>query len=131
MREYLVPLKEFGDERGNLVSIEAMRTIPFNIKRTYYLTNLKMDEPRGFHAHKKLKQFAICLKGSCRFVMEDENSRKEFVLNKSNQGIKIDPMVWHEMHDFSQDCVLLVLADDYYDEADYIRSYEEFKKAIL
>lgn len=127
---YLVNLKKIADERGTLVPIEAYRQVPFEIKRIYYLTGLRSDFPRGFHAHKKLKQFAICLTGSCRFVMDDGKKREEFILSDSNTGILIDTLIWHEMHDFSSDCVLLVLASDFYDESDYIREYSDFKKRI-
>lgn len=127
----LVDLKRCGDERGLLVPIEAMREIPFEIKRIYYLINLKNDHPRGFHAHKKIKQFAICLSGSCRFIMDTGTEKTEFMLTSPLTGIRIDPMVWHEMHDFSSDCILLILASDYYDESDYIRNYQEFRKVAL
>ena len=73
---------------------------------------------------------AICVSGSCRFIMDDGKTKEEFTLARSDQAILIDPMVWHEMHDFSSDCVLLVMADDFYDESDYIRDYETFTKAV-
>jgi dTDP-4-dehydrorhamnose 3,5-epimerase-like enzyme len=73
---------------------------------------------------------AICLAGTCRFVMDNGIKKEEFVLSKFNQAILIDPMIWHEMHDFSKNCVLLVLADDFYDEKDYIRDYSIFLKSI-
>ncbi len=130
MSSYLVQLKGMGDERGLLVAIEAKKTIPFEIKRTYYLTGLKKDHPRGFHAHKKLQQLAICLKGSCRFIMDNGKQKEEFIINNPTTGVTIDPMIWHEMHDFSEDCVLMVLASDYYDESDYIRNYETFKELV-
>lgn len=130
MKDIILQLKGLGDERGLLVAIEATKTIPFEILRTYYLTNLKKDHPRGFHAHKKLRQFAICLKGSCCFVMDDGSVREEYLLANPTSGILIEPMIWHEMHDFSEDCVLLVLASDYYDESDYIRKYDDFKKSV-
>jgi dTDP-4-dehydrorhamnose 3,5-epimerase-like enzyme len=124
----LVNLKALGDERGLLVAIESLKQIPFNFERVYYLTGLMKEFPRGFHAHKQIKQFAVCLSGSCRFVMDDGNQKKEFLMNSPAKGIVIDTMVWHEMHDFSENCILLVLASHHYDENDYIRNYEEFKK---
>lgn len=129
--ECLVNLKGYGDDRGLLVPLEAMKEIPFEIKRIYYLVNLKNGQPRGFHAHKEIKQFAICLSGSCRFIMDDGQEKTEFILNNPLVGIRIDPLVWHEMHDFSNDCILLILASDYYDESDYIRDYQEFKQVVL
>jgi len=131
MKDIISNLKGIKDERGLLVAVEGLKTIPFEIKRAYYLLDLKEDFARGFHAHKELVQFAVCLKGSCRFVMDSGISRDEYLLDKPQKGILIEPMIWHEMHDFSSDCVLLVFASDYYDESDYIRDYHEFKKRFL
>ena len=128
----MMPVVDFearGDDRGQLVALETGRQVPFEIRRVYYLTGLSPDRPRGFHAHRRLRQLAICVAGSCRFVIEDRDGREEFTLSTPTKGILIEPMVWHEMHDFSADCVLVVLASEAYDEADYIRSYDEFLKA--
>ena len=125
----LIKLLDFnilGDERGQLVAIEGNRQIPFDIKRVYYLFGTKPDIARGFHAHKALKQVAICVSGSCRFVMDDGVNKESIVLDSAVRGLFIDAMQWHEMYDFSPDCVLMVLASDVYDESDYIRDYESF-----
>ena len=92
---------------------------------------MNSELPRGFHAHKELKQLAICITGSCRFIMDDGRNRDEIILSSPNKGIIIDNLVWHEMHDFSEDCVLMVVANDVYDEMDYIRDYEYFLKKVL
>lgn len=125
-----IDFKKLGDHRGQLVALEDNRNIPFDIVRVYYLTSTKEGVSRGFHAHKKLEQVAICVAGKCRFIMDDGEQREEFWLDSTTKGVRIRPMQWHEMHDFSEDCVLLVVADDYYDEADYIRDYTEFKRAL-
>jgi len=125
-----IDFKILGDHRGELVALEGNRNIPFDVARVYYLTGTKEGVSRGFHAHKKLEQVAICVAGKCRFIMDDGERREEFWLDSPAKGVRIRPMQWHEMHDFSEDCVLLVLADDYYDEADYIRSYADFKRAL-
>ncbi|AUT44110.1 MULTISPECIES: sugar 3,4-ketoisomerase [unclassified Aeromonas] len=125
----LIKLLDFnilGDERGQLVAIEGNRQIPFDIKRVYYLFGTKPDIARGFHAHKALQQVAICVSGSCRFVMDDGVNKESIVLDSAVRGLFIDAMQWHEMYDFSPDCVLMVLASDVYDESDYIRDYESF-----
>ena len=83
---------------------------------------------RGFHAHIDLKQMAICVKGSCTFILDDGISRKEIKLNSPNQGLLIEGLIWREMHSFSPDCVLVVLASEHYDEDDYIRDYNTFLK---
>lgn len=125
-----VELAVLGDDRGGLVSIEQFQDIPFEIKRVYYLYSTKGDTPRGFHAHKDLEQFAICITGSCRMVLDDGLEKAEINLDDPAKGILIQSMVWHEMYDFSADCVLLVLASDHYDEGDYIRDYNEFTDII-
>lgn len=119
-----------GDERGSLISLEQNKNIPFDIKRVYYLFGIEQDAARGFHAHKNLQQVAVCVKGSCRFILDNGTDRESTVLDSPNVGLYIDNNKWREMHDFSEDCVLMVLASDYYDEADYIRDYDEFKKAV-
>jgi dTDP-4-dehydrorhamnose 3,5-epimerase-like enzyme len=122
----IIDFKSLGDERGDLVSLEGNKEIPFDIKRVYYLFGTDSFVTRGFHAHKNLKQIAICVNGSCNFTLDDGNKREEVVLNSPLKGLYIDSMKWREMHDFSDDCVLMVLADSIYDEADYIRDYENF-----
>jgi dTDP-4-dehydrorhamnose 3,5-epimerase-like enzyme len=119
-----------GDERGNLISLEGNKNVPFEIKRVYYIFETKESVRRGFHAHKNLKQVAICVSGSCKFLLDDGKNKEIILLDSSNKGLLIDKMIWHEMFAFSKDCVLMVLADGYYDESDYIRSYDEFLKVI-
>lgn len=119
-----------GDERGSLVALEAEKSVPFAIKRVYYIFGTKNDVARGFHAHKKLQQVAICVTGKCRMVLDNGQERKETWLDSPNKGLVIGDLVWREMHDFSDDCVLLVLASEHYDESDYIRDYNEFKNQV-
>jgi dTDP-4-dehydrorhamnose 3,5-epimerase-like enzyme len=126
----IIPLQTHGDDRGNLVSLEEAKNIPFPIKRVYYMYDTKTDTRRGFHAHLKLKQLVVALKGSCRFVLDDAKERIEVVLDNPAQGLIIDSLVWREMYDFSEDCVLMVLADSLFDESDYIRNYEEFSNLV-
>lgn len=122
----LIPLQTHGDDRGSLVSLEYQNNIPFEIKRVYYLFNTGKGVKRGFHAHRKLKQIAIAVRGSCRFILDDGNERVSLLLDSPAQGLFIESFVWREMADFSEDCVLMVLANELYDEGDYVRSYEEF-----
>ena len=119
-----------GDERGSLVALEAEKSVPFAIKRVYYIFGTKTGESRGFHAHKKLQQVAICITGSCRMILDDGQQRSEILLNSPNKGLVIGDVVWREMHDFSKDCILLVLASEHYDESDYIRDYNEFQEIL-
>lgn len=115
-----------GDDRGSLVALEAEKTVPFAIKRVYYIFGTQKGVSRGFHAHKDLKQVAVCVTGKCRMVLDNGYSREETWLDSPTKGLVIDELVWREMHDFSEDCVLLVLASEYYDESDYIRDYNDF-----
>ena len=121
-----VQLQKHGDERGRLVALEDQRNVPFPIRRVYYLFETKSDIRRGFHAHRELKQLAIVVRGSCRFHLDDGKEKIDLLLDNPAQGLLLPPMLWHEMYDFSDDCVLMVLADGHYDESDYIRGYDEF-----
>ena len=124
----LIQLQKHGDERGHLVALEETKNIPFPIRRVYYMFETVSDVHRGFHAHYRLQQLAIPVRGSCRILLDDGMKKIEVYLDNPAQGLAIEPMIWQEMYDFSNDCVLMVLADNFYDEADYIRNYEEFIK---
>ena len=124
----IIPLQAHGDDRGSLIALEEENNIPFEIKRVYYMFNTKDGVRRGLHAHRRLKQVAIAVRGSCRFVLDDGSERVEILLDNPGQGLLIDSCMWREMYDFSKDCVLMVLADCNYDESDYIRDYDEFMR---
>ena len=115
-----------GDERGSLVALEGNKSIPFDIKRVYYISGTQPGVARGFHAHKALKQVAVCITGKCRMLLANGTEKAEVWLDSPTQGLLIEEMVWREMHDFTPNCVLLVLASEHYDESDYIRDYEDF-----
>lgn len=123
-------LSQLGDSRGSLVSLDKKSGLPFDIKRVYYVYKTRAGVARGFHAHKKLHQVAVCISGSCRMVLDNGLVRESVAMDSSTQGIDLPPMLWHEMHDFSEDCVLLVVASDYYDEEDYFRDYNSFLEMI-
>ena len=119
-----------GDERGSLVALEETKNVPFQIKRVYYMFNTQDGIRRGFHAHKNLIQLAIPVRGSCKFLMDNGYEKLDVILDNPASGLLIEPMMWHEMYDYSEDCVLLVLANDHYDESDYIRNYDEFIRQV-
>ena len=126
----LVRYAEFevkGDDLGWLVAIEGQKNIPFAIQRAYYIFGTRAGVRRGKHAHHTLRQLMVCLSGSCKVLLDDGKRREHVLLARNDRGLYIDPMVWHEMYDFSAGCVLLVLADGCYDVADYIRDYAAFK----
>lgn len=126
----LLDFPQHGDKRGQLVAIEEGLNIPFKIKRVYYMYDTRSNVRRGFHAHKKLEQVLLCVNGSCKVHLDDGVSTSEITLNKPYKGLYIKNNIWREMYDFSEDAVLLVLASELYDEADYIRDYDEFRKYI-
>ncbi len=114
------------NDTGSLSFLEGEKDIPFPIRRVYYIYQVKEGERRGFHAHKKLQQVLLCVHGSCKILLDDGTERRSVELNDPNVGLFIGPSTWREMYDFTSDAVLLVLASEYYDEADYIRNYDEF-----
>ena len=116
-----------GDERGSLIALEQLKDIPFEIKRIYYIFDTLQGVVRGKHAHKNLKQVLISVKGACKVLLDDGNNLIEFNLNRPDMGLLIEGLIWREMYDFTEDCVLLVLADDYYRAEDYINNYKDFK----
>lgn len=120
--------QQHGDERGQLVALEELKDIPFEIKRVYYMYDTKDGVHRGFHAHKTLEQIMICIHGSCKVLLDNGAEKKRVFLEKPYEGLYISNDIWREMYDFSEDAVLMVLASDYYDEEDYIRDYDEFLK---
>lgn len=126
MKVDLIKLQSHGDDRGALVALEEQVNIPFQIKRAYYIFDTKPGVKRGFHAHKQLRQLAVVLRGECKFLLDDGKEKREVLLNEPSTGLLIESFVWREMYDFSDDCVLLVLADSLYDESDYVRNYEDF-----
>lgn len=125
-----VDFPALGDERGSLVALEAEKTVPFKIKRVYYICGTQIEASRGFHAHHNLQQVAICVTGKCRMVLDDGEQRQEAWLDSPTKGLIVGDLVWREMHNFSHDCVLLVLASEHYDENDYIRDYDEFLRCL-
>jgi dTDP-4-dehydrorhamnose 3,5-epimerase-like enzyme len=126
----LLQLPVRGDERGSLVPIEAGRDVPFEIKRVYTVFGTQLGVSRGFHAHLATEQVAIAVAGGCTMILDDGRGRRSVRLDRPDQALTIPPMVWHEMEDFSADCVLMVLADAPYDEADYIRDHARFLELL-
>lgn len=119
-----------GDDRGQLVAIEAMRDLPFAVKRVYYIYDTLPGVRRGFHAHKCLEQILVCVNGCCKIHLDDGTDTAEVTLDQPNVGLYIANNMWREMYDFTPGTVLLVLASEYYDEADYIRNYDDFIKMV-
>ncbi len=122
--------KVLGDNRGQLVALEENNQIPFDMKRVFYIYGTQANTPRGKHSHYKTKQYLIVVNGSCKVTLDNGKEKETFNLNKPNLGLFQDALIWGTMHDFSEDCVLMVLANDFYDDSDYIRDYNEFLKVV-
>ncbi len=125
----ITKLEEFkilGDHRGQLVALEANKQIPFDVKRVFYIYGTQEGVPRGNHSHYKTKQFLVAVNGSCKVTLDNGKGKETFDLNRPNLGLFQDALIWGSMHDFSSDCVLMVLADEYYDASDYITDYNKF-----
>lgn len=117
---------------GTISVAEEFRDIPFKMKRAYYIYNLMNHEHviRGKHAHKTLHQVLFCINGSCSVILDDGTNRQEVELNDPNVGVHIGPRLWHIMHSFRNNCILLVIASDIFREEDYIRDYDDFLRYI-
>ena len=122
----LLDLPRHGSDRcGNLTVCDGL---PFAVKRVYYLYDVPGGENRGEHAHRTLDQLIVAASGSFTVLLDDGTERREVFLNRPYVGLLIPAGIWHHLHDFSSGAVALALASDYYDEADYMRKYEEFKQ---
>lgn len=130
MEVKLFKFEEHGDETGTLIALEENKNIPFDIKRVYYMYDTTEGTRRGFHAHRNLQQILIATSGSCMIHLDNGSETVEVPLSNPNEGLYIANNMWREMYDFSPDCVLMVLASELYDEADYIRNYDDFIKFI-
>lgn len=119
-----------GDSAGNLVALEKGEDFPFEIKRVYYIWGTEEKFVRGRHAHRNLEQVVVCTSGSCDFILDDGKTRETYHLDSPVRGLYIRNNVWREFTNFSPDCVVMVLASEHYNEADYIRDYAAFLESI-
>lgn len=120
--------KHHSNRRGNLTVVENGQTLPFDVKRVYYLYDIPGGESRGAHAHKHLSQLIIAASGSFRVTLDDGNVKRSFFLNRPYQGLYVKPGIWRDLDDFSSGAVCMVLASDVYLKEDYIRDYNEFRE---
>ncbi len=118
--------KHHSDRKGNLTVVQNGVTVPFDIKRVYYLYDVPGGESRGSHAHRELSQLIVAASGSFRVVLDDGTAKRAFVLNRPYQGLLVKPGIWRDLDDFSSGAVCMVLASEVYLPEDYIRDYDEF-----
>ena len=120
-----------GDERGHLVIVEGMQDIPFEMKRLFYIFGSDSEVVRGQHANRKSQFVLINVAGTSKVKVKDgKGNETVYSLNRPHTGIYLPKMVWKEMYDFSEDSVLLCLANTHYDPDEYIRDYDEYLKIV-
>lgn len=115
-----------SDRKGNITVVQNGLTVPFDVKRVYYLYDVPGGEARGAHAHKELSQLIVAASGSFRVILDDGRAKRTFFLNRPYQGLYLKPGIWRDLNDFSSGAVCMVLASEKYDPEDYIRDYDEF-----
>lgn len=120
--------KHHSDRKGNISVVQNGDTVPFDVKRVYYLYDVPGGEERGAHAHRDLSQLIIAASGSFTVTLDDGKCKRSFFLNCPYQGLYVKPGLWRDLEDFSSGAVCMVLASEIYKKDDYIRDYEEFLK---
>ena len=126
----IIELPRITDPRGNLTFVEQQRHVPFDIKRVYYLYDVPGGSARAGHGHIELQQLFVAMSGSFDVIVDDGYGRKRVHMNRSYYGLYVPGMMWREVENFSSGGVCLVLASAYYDEADYIRDFDEFLRVV-
>lgn len=124
----VLDLGKISFDEGNLTVVENNSNFPFDVKRVFYLFDIIGGESRGAHAHKDCHQFLIAASGSFEVSLDDGEYKRQVFLNRPSLGLHIPPGVWASEINFSSGSICLVLASHEYDEADYIRDYQEFLK---
>ena len=127
----MIEFPQRGDERGHLVVVEGNRDIPFEIKRAFYIYGSDKNVVRGNHANRQSEFVLINVAGTSKIRIKDgKGNEVVYTLNRPHTGVYLPNMVWKEMYDFSEDSVLLVLSNTYYNPDEYIRNYDEYVKVI-
>jgi hypothetical protein len=122
----VVPLNKIHNRAGNITIVEGNSSIPFDIKRIYYLYDIPGGEDRGGHAHKNLYQLIVSASGSFDVLLNDGKNKKIIKLNRPDYGLLVQPGIWRELFEFSSGAICLVIASEKYDEDDYLRNYPDF-----
>ncbi len=127
----ILPLNKIHNRAGNITIIEGEKSIPFEVKRIYYLYDIPGGENRGGHAHKQLHQLMVAASGSFDVMLDDGNNKKIVTLNRPDYGLLIVPGIWRELMEFSSGAICLVLASEKYNINDYLRDYEQFLNYVI
>ena len=126
----IIDLGKIEFDRGNLTVVQSLETVPFDVKRVFYLYDIPGGEARGAHAHKECHQFLVAASGSFEVVLDDGENKRTVYLNRPFKGLHIPPGIWAAEQEFSSGAVCLVLASEPYDAEDYIRDYESYLKFV-
>lgn len=127
---YEINIRQYGDDRGKLTTIEGLCDIPFEIKRVYYISDVLPDKDRAHHAHKNSRRVLSAIQGSCKATLFDGSVRKEFILNSKTKALYFNKHIWCELSEFRDNAIIIALADMGYDEDDYIRDYDDYIKFL-
>ncbi|CAA9200253.1 TDP-4-oxo-6-deoxy-alpha-D-glucose-3, 4-oxoisomerase [Flavobacterium bizetiae] len=122
----IINLTKIHNQAGNITVLENNKSIPFQVKRVYYLYDVPMGSERGGHGHYQLEQFIVAASGSFTIVLDDGKDKKYFFLNNPSEALYIKPGIWREIINFSSGSICLVLASQEYSEKDYIRDYDKY-----
>ena len=119
-----------SDTKNGTLFMYQEGEIPFLVRKTLLIKGMTGNDKRGGHTHHKTNQILICISGECKVSLDNGKDKADVVLDKADEGLLLYPYVWHSMYDFKPNTILIVLADRKYNEKEYIRSYEDFKKII-
>jgi dTDP-4-dehydrorhamnose 3,5-epimerase-like enzyme len=126
----IINFPKVADSRGNLSFIEEEKHVPFQIRRVYYLCDVPSGATRGGHAHRTMQQIIIALSGSFDVVVDNGMDRKSYFLNRPHYGLYVPPPIWRQLENFSSNSVAVMLVSTFFEESDYIRDYDTFKKMV-
>lgn len=126
----IIQLPKIMDDRGNLSFIEEENHIPFKIKRAYWIYDVPGGETRGGHAYKNLHEIIIALSGSFDVILDNGTKKNTYSLNRSYYGLYVPNMLWRSLENFSTNSLCLILASEEFDDKDYIRNYDNFRKLL-
>ncbi len=122
----IISFQKIADPRGNLTVVEQCKDIPFNVSRVYWTYDIPTDAERGGHAHIHCRELIVSVSGAFTVTLDDGSQRQQYLLSKPYEGLLVDTGIWRTLENFSSGAVCLVLAEDPFDESDYIYDYNDF-----
>ncbi len=122
----IISFQKIADPRGNLTVVEQCKDIPFNVSRVYWTYDIPTDAERGGHAHIHCRELIVSVSGAFTVTLDDGSQRQQYLLSKPYEGLLVDTRIWRTLENFSSGAVCLVLAEDPFDESDYIYDYSDF-----